>query len=212
VAFALTLRNHFFFASLTAAHLALAAALILALAAALIVNFLAGFTAALTTGFATGAGFTAAFGVALDLAALITAHLAFCAALIHAIPSALIVPLFFAGLTAALATGFAAVTFAYLALAAALIFAMADALILRLAGFVELVGAEIPVIDPSSLFSASICSLRFAACLSCVGVRFISIVRGLRGKWHSVARINGCRILKIRRKQNLIVRSEPWHK
>jgi hypothetical protein len=90
----LSLRNHFFFAALIFAHLALAAALIAALAAALIVNFLAGFEAALTTGFAT----TAAFGAALALAALITAHLAFCAALIRAIPAALI--FFLAGLTA----------------------------------------------------------------------------------------------------------------
>lgn len=180
------LRNHFFFAALIFAHLALAAALIAALAPALIVNFFSGFTAALTTSFAT----TAVFGAALALAALITAHLAFCAALILAIPSALI--FFLAGLTAALtiATVLTAVdfTFAHLALAAALILAMCLALILRLAGFEEAETSLLPKIDPSSLFSDSICSLRFAACLNCAGVRFISIVVVLKGNWRVLAR------------------------
>jgi hypothetical protein len=45
------------------------------------------------------------------------------------------------------------------------------------------------------LFRPSICSLRFAACLSCVGVRFISIVLILKGMFimASKQKIN-CRV------------------
>jgi hypothetical protein len=94
--------NHSFFfpAFLALAQRAFANADSLALAAALIVNFLAVLT--------TEAGLTATAGLAL--AALIFAHLAFCAATIRALPAALIV-LFFLGAAVGLAADLPALNF-----------------------------------------------------------------------------------------------------
>src|ERR1035437_7565255 len=96
-----SLRNYFFaWPAFFAAQRALAAALILALAAALIVNFF--FAGLITAGLTIGAVLESTTTLAAGLAAFTFAHLASCAALIRAIPAALIVNFFFAGLAAVL--------------------------------------------------------------------------------------------------------------
>src|ERR1035437_8940557 len=98
----LKLIRAYFFAALTFAQRALAAALIFALAAALITNF---FFAGLATT-ATLAGVAA--GLTADFAALILAQRAFCAAATLALPAALMPPFFFGALpTTGAATGVA---------------------------------------------------------------------------------------------------------
>jgi hypothetical protein len=168
--------NHFFFACAArlCTHIALAAAAILARAAELMLRpFFA-------TVLAEGA---AAF-------ALIAAHLAFCAALIRAMPAALMTLFFRTGLEAAsLATGpdFALIA-AHLALAAALILAMAEALILRLPAFDAVTGLAMPVspvIDSSCFCRVSICSLRVAAFRNCAGVKFIQFIGVLKMMFES---------------------------
>lgn len=95
------------------------------------------------------------------------AQRAFAAADILALPAALIVRFFLVG---ALAEGFAPLTFAHRALAAALILARPAALILRFLGTLADTEAGAPRIEASSLFNASIFSLRSAARRNCVVV------------------------------------------
>jgi hypothetical protein len=85
------LADDYFFAALTFAQRAFAAALILALAAALIVNFF----------FAGGAALTPTMALASGFAALTLAQRAFWAAAILAFPAALMPPFFFGALAAA---------------------------------------------------------------------------------------------------------------
>jgi hypothetical protein len=115
--------------------------------------------------------FFAIFGDVLPAFALKAAHRAFCAALIRAIPAALIVLFFRTGRGAALVDDDAdfALMAAHRALAADLILAIEAALILRLPGLTDPPKLEAPVppvIDSSWDCSFSICSLSVAAFLS----------------------------------------------
>src|ERR1017187_9175627 len=97
--------------------------------------------------------------------------------MMFALPAALILDFFFA---AGFVNCFDPFTFAHLALAAALILARPAALIFRL-GLAVLAGVVLPPASLfSSLFSSSIVSLIEAARRSCVDVRLIILIWGIR--------------------------------
>ena len=101
---------------------------------------------------------------------LTLAHRAFAIAESLALPAALM-PFFLAGVLASgFVTGLTPFTFAQRAFCAAAIFARPAALILPFFGARTDAGADVPKMEPSSLFNASIFSLRSAACRSCAVV------------------------------------------